>query len=314
MNGHKRAAAVFASLVAVWQLGSTSTVLAANAVSASGATTVAFKDDKSAVAIQLSNLTRAVAAGDAKMLAGLWTEDGTYTDDDGNVFNGRQALDQHFRTVFQTGGGFAVDLVPEQFRGLAKGVAMSEGTVRRADSSDLDTRYSAIFTNQNGKWQIATMTETPVAPKPIASQLTQLEWLIGDWTAENGGNKIHVKSQWAGPNKNFIIERFDIQKQNQPLETDTQIIGWDPRIQSIVSWHFDSSGGFAHGKWSKAHDKWFVASMGVLPDGQNSEALNIMHPQDANDFSFQSVRRRVGGTELPGTDLLLVHRVTSGTN
>jgi hypothetical protein len=91
-----------------------------------------------------------------------------------------------------------------------------------------------------------------------------------------------------------------------------QIIGWHPKLGRIVSWHFGPEGGFGNDVWIKDGSKWVIEAKGVLRDGSESTAVNILTPVDANSFTWQSVKRTLDGVRLPDTPPVKIVRVPSG--
>src|SRR6202034_1271237 len=60
----------------------------------------ATKNDDTAIRAQIDAFTENLAKGNASSLSALWTENGSYIDEDGNVFQGRSALEKRFALVF----------------------------------------------------------------------------------------------------------------------------------------------------------------------------------------------------------------------
>ncbi len=127
-------------------------------------------------------------------------------------------------------------------------------------------------------------------------------------TAENNFGSVHFKGDWAA-HKKFIQCRYEVKKSADaaPIES-RQVIGFDPRTNEIVSWHFDSNGGFGYGTWAQRDRQWIVNATGVQPDGSTSLAHNLMTLDDNNSFSWQSVDRSVNGISVADTKTLKVQR------
>jgi uncharacterized protein (TIGR02246 family) len=277
--------------------------------------TQATPNQDTAIRAQISAMTQNLGSGDAKALSALWTENGTYIDEDGNVFKGRPALEKRFSSVFNENGKPQFELTSDTIRFLSDKVAISEGTVLRKEGTDKkpETRFAIVFLNEDGTWLISQATETPITPA-ISTQATQaslkdLAWIIGAWKAERNGSSVRMTAEWAA-NKTFIHCKYEIQRPGAPLQTDIQVIGYDPRKDELVSWHFDSSGGFGYGSWYKRDDQWMVETTGVERDGSTSRAINIIQAVEPNAFSWQSVNRSVDGMAFADTNELKVQRVT----
>jgi ketosteroid isomerase-like protein len=268
--------------------------------------------DEAAIRAQLSSLSKELENGDAVGLGFLWTIDGTYIDDGGQETKGRPDLIKRFLSLFKDNGKMLFDLVPENIRLLSNNVGYCEGTVKRKEGQKAvpETRFSMVFVKQDGNWLISSATETPiVSEEPTAHEtLTDLSWLLGSWKAERDGGSVRLNADWT-PNKNFIRCEYAVSKPNQLPTIDIQIIGWDPRKRQIVSWSFDSSGGFGSASWYRENSKWVVDSTAVERDGSTSRAINVLEPTGTNGFTWQSVNRSVDGIALGETAPLKVERV-----
>ena len=94
--------------------------------------------------------------------------------------------------------------------------------------------------------------------------------------------------------------------------TGGQIIGWNPKLGRIVSWHFDAQGGFGEDVWTKDGSKWVIEAKGTLRDGSQSTSVNIATPTDANSFTWQSINRTLDGVRLPDVPPAKLVRVQPG--
>jgi uncharacterized protein (TIGR02246 family) len=269
---------------------------------------VRVNGDEDAIKNQISALRGAVSSAQPAAVAALWTADGTYIDQNGRRFVGRTELEKRFAGVFQANGKILVDIAPEQIRFLAPTVAATSGVVTQRGESLPETRFNMIFVKQNGTWQIASATETPFQVVRSAQPLASLDWLVGDWVAERNGGSVRMKAEWTS-NRNFIRCQYEINKPGQPAEVDYQFIGWDPKDGGgIASWSFGANGGCGYGHWNQTDKGWVVDSNGTAPDGSKMYARNIITVADPNNFSWQSVDRKVAGIAFGDTDPLEIKR------
>ncbi len=269
-------------------------------------------DAKSAVAAQVALIAKYIAEGDATKLSALWTSDGTYIDEDGVLLKGRPALEKRFSQNSVETGKQPVTFIQAPVQMLADTVALAEGVVSRNEGvgSKPQTRYSIIFVKQDGNWLISNATETPlVAVNENVNPLNDLSWLIGEWLAERDGKSVKMKAEWAA-DKKFIQCRYETKlSADAPAVESRQVIGWDPRINQPVSWHFDSSGGFGHGDWSKENSQWTVQAVGVDREGNTTTATDLLSAVTPDSFSWQSVNRSIDGVEFNDSAPLKVVRV-----
>ena len=71
----------------------------------------------------------------------------------------------------------------------------------------------------------------------------------------------------------------------------TQRIGWDPALQKLRTWTFDSEGGFFHGLWTQDGDQWLLTASGVTADGRTATSTSSYQPIDQGmiTWSYQSL-------------------------
>jgi uncharacterized protein (TIGR02246 family) len=268
-------------------------------------------DDERTIRAQLSALSKELENGDAVGLGFLWTIDGSYIDDGGQETKGRADLVKRFLALFKENGKMLFDLVPEDIRILSNSVAYCDGTVKRKQDQKAspETRFSMVFVKQDGNWLISSATETPIVSEEASHEtLSDLSWLIGGWKAERDGGSVNLRADWT-PNKHFIHCEYAVRKPNELPSLDIQVIGFDPRKNQIVSWTFDSTGGFGSANWYREGSKWVVDSTSVERDGSTSRAINVLEPKGTTGFTWQSVNRSVDGIALGETAPLMVERV-----
>ena len=268
--------------------------------------------DEAAVRACLTTISRALAAGDVLALTSLWTADGDYIGVDGSVCKGKDNLQKRFTKLNAANGKQEVDLAPENIRFLSPSVALVEGLVKRKNGAEgprPETRFSTVLQKQDGNWLISSVTETPLQSLAGPDPLEQLSWLVGEWSAEQNGGSVHMNAEWA-PHRNFIVCTYATKKSaDAPVLESKQIIGWDPRGEQPISWHFDSNGGYGYGAWVKKDKQWLVDASGVDRDGTTNSATNVISISDQNNFSWQSVNRSLNGLSYNDTEALKVHRV-----
>jgi hypothetical protein len=215
-----------------------------------------------------------------------------------------------FASVFADKDKPQTDIVTESLRFPSSNIALVDGTVNQKDVDQTvqSTRFSIVLVKQKGEWLISSATETPIATPAAANPLQPLEWLVGNWSADRDGASVTMNAEWV-PSKNFIMCKFETQKPGGAKQTEVQIIGWDPREERPVSWHFDSNGGFGQGTWTQRANGWQVDASGVERNGSTTTSTNVFSRTDSNSFSWQSVNRRVDGVTVGDTVPLKVQRV-----
>jgi len=269
-------------------------------------------DDEEGVRSAISSYVDAFNKGDAAAVAAHWSESGEWIDPEGTPIQGRDAILTEMTAFFAGDKKPQIELLDLSVRFLAPSVAVEQGTalVTRPGETASESSYLAIHVRENGKWQLSSVRE--LAPKPLPppshyEQLRELEFLIGDWVDDQGGNSVTLRGEWTA-NRNFISRSFNVMIEDRIDMSGTQVIGWDPAANTIRSWVFDSDGGITEGVWTRRDEGWTIRAVGVLPDGRKASMVNIIRQIDDNSFTLQSVGREVDGELLPNIDEVTVIR------
>jgi uncharacterized protein (TIGR02246 family) len=245
----------------------------------------------------VDTFAQAFAKGDAKAIAGLFTENGEAVDPEGEAIRGREALEGHYAARFAEIPNAKLEPGVESIKPLAPSVATVTGRSRvvGSDGSEVGgAPYSATFIERDGKWLVASLRELP-EDKPISpyERLKELEWLVGDWVEETDEAVVLTSIAWSG-NKTYLLRSFDVRVKGKPALTGTQRIGWDPLTGQIKSWVFDDNGGYGEGLWSRAGDQWVVKATGVRPDGRVTTATQVLTYVDNDHLKWKSIDRTHG--------------------
>lgn len=265
------------------------------------------KEDREAVRKDLAAFVKAFESRDAKALAAHWTEDGEYRNDAGVELRGREAIQKAFATLFAATPEIKAEIRPGSLRFLSRDVAAGEGsvTVRRgAAETPTNARYTSLLVREEGRWRLAQLTEAEDDKVSIA----ELAWLVGEWkSTPRAGAEIHTTYSWA-PNKKFLKVQFSLKEKEIEL-SGTQVLGVDPATGTIRSWTFEADGGVGEGDWSRDGDHWTIEAQGTLVDGTTLTETNVLRRIDADTFTWQSVNRRLGETEIADLPPVRITRV-----
>jgi uncharacterized protein (TIGR02246 family) len=256
---------------------------------------------------------KAFNAGDAKAVAAAWAEDGEFVDERGRQFRGREAIEKELSAIFAENKDAQIQVDVESVKFLSPEVAVETGTTRaRSKDGALGepVKYTAVLVKQaDGKWLLSNVNES----RPTAGgeqRLAPLAWLIGEWKADMGKGKTYrTTCQWLG-GKSFLSRTFSVSDAEGEISSGTQIIGWDPVLAQIVSWTFDSTGGFGHELWENRADGWRIEASSVLPDGATALSTNLLTKTGDHAFTWRSVERSLNEQLLPDTAEVRVERVS----
>lgn len=266
--------------------------------------------DEKTIRASADDFTNAFNAGDAKAIGALWANDAEYTDETGQTFLGRSAIEKEYADLFKQHQGLKMTVTVEAVRMLGNDIAVERGVARVTPpgAAESAARYIVVHAKRDGKWTMVLGRDAPYLPASNQEYLKDIGWLVGEWTTESKSGGAKASFEWT-PGKNFIRGTFTKAAETGAEESSTQVIGWNPRLGRIVSWNFAQRGGFGSGSWSKDGDKWIIHAESVLPDGSVGSAVNMLTPIDNNSFTWQSVRRSLDGVPLPETAAVKMVRV-----
>jgi uncharacterized protein (TIGR02246 family) len=270
-------------------------------------------DKSTPIRASADSFTKAFNTGDAKAVAALWTPDGTETDEQGETFKGRQAIEDEYAKVFKAAPGARIAIEVHSVDFPAPNIAVEDGiaTVTSKDAPSSSSRYTAIHVQQpGGGWLMANVHETPALAKSGADALNLLDWLVGKWQTKSDDVVAESDIHWLA-DKTFLERVYTVRKGGAIVGSGKQLIGWDPREGQIRSWSFDASGGYGSGLWSQTADGWQIAHQGILPDSTPTSSLDfVVHVagQD-NVLGYRSTHRMAGDSPLPDTAEIVFDRV-----
>ncbi|HTM53056.1 MAG TPA: SgcJ/EcaC family oxidoreductase [Pirellulales bacterium] len=284
------------------------------------ATAASTNQSLAEISQQSADFVRAFNKGDAVAVSAFWAPDGEYTDEAGQRFVGRKAIQAEYTTFFAAHPGRTIQIAIDSLRLISDTLAIEDGhskLVPPPPGPPAGSRYTAVHLKVDGRWLLASVREARVASPSTYSHLKDFEWMIGSWASNeqstwNVGNTVTIDIQW-GPNKSSVELTYRINGSGgDETATGRQIIAWDPETRRIHSWAFAADGGRSIGIWTERNDSWTVESSGILPDGTKTSSVNAFtRVGDAEPaMIWQSSRQTSGKTALPDTDEVVLQRVT----
>lgn len=126
--------------------------------------------DRKAVRAAMESFVKAFEARDAEALAGHWTTEGEYQNDNGAVIQGRDALVRAFGELFARTPEVKADVRPQSLRFLSSDLAFEEGVarIRRGATAPIEAaRYQALFAREDGAWRLGKFTRCRWSGFPI---------------------------------------------------------------------------------------------------------------------------------------------------
>ena len=254
---------------------------------------------------------KAYGAGDAKAVAAHFTPDAEYVDEQGNLFEGRLAIEEALTAFFAENSGYQLDIEIDTIRFVGPGVAIEDGTTTLTSPEGEATDYShytVVHVKTAGKWLAASVREqAPKDRREHRARLGQLEWLLGDWVDEDDDSIVDFSCQ-AVDNGNFLLRQFTVKIAGEEAMSGTQRIGWDPVNGKLRAWVFDSEGGYGEGTWHRDGDRWVLKTTGVTADGQTASNTSIYTFVSDHIMTWQAVDHEIAGVQLPDGEVVTIVR------
>jgi uncharacterized protein (TIGR02246 family) len=267
--------------------------------------------DESVIRGNVAAFVKAYNAGDAKAVADLFVAEAQMIDDEGNMTQGRDAIEKVFAGILaeKPRPQMSVEIESVRFIGTALAIesGVSKVTHRPGEPPDVD-HYTALHVKTRaGQWMMGFVRDTPGTDMTNYERLKPLEWLIGDWIDESHESVVLTSYKWA-PNKNYILGDVKVRMRGRDAMDISQRIGWDPLTKRIKSWQFDTEGGHGESVWTSAGDHWVVKATGVRRDGMPSSATNLITPTSDHSYTWRSTDHVVGTELVPPTEVKIVRR------
>ena len=253
----------------------------------------------------------ALRKGDAKAVGDHFTDNALHVGkDSGKRTEGKEALQQLYKNVFQSGRVKSVEFSTETIRQVTPDVIAVDvsATVTRNDGPAANTLLHALLTKHDGKWQLNSVQEEQEAsaPKPFET-LQSLSWMIGNWKDEEGKLQVRTKCEWTNDHS-FITRTYTVSENGKTLHEGTQKIGYDAVDDIIRSWSFENDGSFGEGYWKFDGKQWTITLRGRTPAGLDVSSTQIITPTDKDSYTTQMVSRELGGKILPNGPVVKVVR------
>ena len=173
--------------------------------------------DEKAIRATADEFVKAFNAADAKAIGALWAPDAEYTDESGESFQGRAAIEQVYADLFKQHLGAMMTVKIESIRLLGPDVALEKGVARVKSPgglADTAARYTVVHAKRNGKWTMVFGRDAPYVPASNEDYLKDLEWFIGDWNPEAKELPLRLHFEWMAQ-RNFIKNTYTVTKDGQ---------------------------------------------------------------------------------------------------
>jgi uncharacterized protein (TIGR02246 family) len=309
MNRLRARTAVFGLLslfafLAVWGIGWAGTAGQSPRPNADAAG-VDRQVDRDAIRAMMKEFVAAFQKGDAAAAAAFMTVEAEIITDEGDALKGRDAIQKAYAEHFTKTSRPKVTLAIDSVRFTSRDTAIEDGemTVIHDGESPQKHRYQILYAREDGKWLISLIKEWP----PIESPLSELEWLIGTWSAKRADAEVRNTYEWFG-NKSFIKVDITVREKDKSLSA-MQLIGIDPVTGGIRTWTFEHDGGYGEGSCLQDGPRWVFENRTTLADGSILEATNILVPVDRNTITWQPINLTIEGEQFGDLPPVKITRV-----
>jgi uncharacterized protein (TIGR02246 family) len=250
--------------------------------------------------------------GDAKAVAGFWTENGDYVDETGREFKGRPAIQKMYEKFFAGKKPMKLNIIVTSARMVGTDVALEDGVTEVTPAEGglpSAARFSAVLVKRYGEWYFESVRDSVPHPPSNAEHFDDLEWLLGEWTGEaEKGESSKASYAWA-ENRNFIVSTFATTLDGVPVVGGTQWIAWDAVDKQIRSYSFYSGGGVGEAVWTKKGNTWAVKVTAKTSAGKKVTATNLLTKVDADHCTWQMTKLTVDGQSMPDPKPVKLKRV-----
>ena len=186
LTGTVLLAIALAVMARIDRIGAAEPAPAAPGASAASPAPASAADEK-AIRATADAFVKAFNAGDAKAIGALWAPDAEYTDESGQSFHGRAAIEKEYADLFKEHPGATMTVTIESIRFLGPDTAVEKGVAKvKLPKGDAATgaRYTVVHAKRDGKWTMVVGRDDRYVPESNEEYLKGLEWLIGDWTLD----------------------------------------------------------------------------------------------------------------------------------
>jgi uncharacterized protein (TIGR02246 family) len=252
--------------------------------------------DREAIMKGARTFADAFNKGDAKAIAGMWTENGESREAGGRTFVGRAAIEKAYAAFFKANPSAKLEVLVKSVRAPAKDLAVEEGLLRHSRGpKDLPatTAYVAVHVREGSVWKIALASEGPVGQ----DRLEDLDWLLGEWTTKVKEDAVKL-SFARDPKKPAITGTFTRTPPGKDALSGSIRVALDPETGQIRSWSFEDDGGHSQSLWACDGKSWILDTRGVLADGTPTAERIVLQRVGPDVITWRAIDRLVGDAQL----------------
>jgi uncharacterized protein (TIGR02246 family) len=264
--------------------------------------------DQAAIRQRTEEFIKAFCRGDAREVAGFWTDRGEYVRGDDLTIRGRENIEKSYAESLKPREATEIELQSESVRFLANDTAFHEGTflMKRPNPAERTrSRFVILYVRVNNRWHFGLLREWPES-----TSLQDLAWLVGTWSSNSEGVEARAVFEWT-ENRKFLRGNFTIKQDNQEV-SGFQVLGIDPATGSIKAWTFGGDGDLGEAVWTRTEKGWSAKTTGVTSEGEKVTGTTMITPHNEDSFTWQTTKRTVDGEDQPDVGPVKVARARAG--
>jgi uncharacterized protein (TIGR02246 family) len=268
--------------------------------------------DEAAIRKGAEAFVAAYNAHDAKAVSELFALKAEFTDEDGNLIKGREAIEKDFAEMFAEYPDCRIEVEIDSIRLLTPNIAIEEGIVRGHPMHDQPKnvcKYVAVHVKVEGRWLTASVSDYEAEPEDLSASdnLQELAWMVGDWIDESPDSVVKSSCRWDDSG-NYLLHEFVLEIAGGISANGSMRIGSDPLTGQLKSWTFNADSGYSEGLWTRTGDEWSVKTRGVNGDGEVTLSTNVYHLIDNDTMTWRSYDRVVGSESADDVPEYIIKR------
>jgi uncharacterized protein (TIGR02246 family) len=269
--------------------------------------------DVSAVRQLFQSYVLAFNSADFDALSDMWSENALHIDHaTGERTTGREQIINDMKEAVTANPSLRLSGVISHLTLLDDGLMSVQGEIAltRTDEAPAIYRFTSIAKRSESQWRLKLVEEFPVLEGSGPSvSLKGLAWLVGTWETD-GDAKVTstIRPAIGGA---FLVRSYESTDEEGNQEQSVEIIGVDPRSQTIIMWSFHGDGSFGSGVVSQEGDLWRIKSAQTLADGRSASGTFVVMKIDDHTLSVQLVAHEIDGEPQPTAEPTTMKRVVS---
>ncbi|MGJ8672203.1 YybH family protein [Rubritalea sp.] len=245
---------------------------------------------------------------DAGAIAGLFADEGEILLSEDVKVAGYDAIEQYYTRVFDSNPTAQVGLEATSVSFETPELVVEEGAVVFSEGEEIVTTfyYAAIIgKQQDGSWKIIQSRNREVLDSEANQALDEIGGIVGEWVSKWDDSSYKVDFKWDPSGAWIVGDARYISPDTEPMHTTIRI-GWDAAAGQLVSWSFDSLGGYSKSTWSKSDGEWTMDASGVNAQGELSTSKQSVVVEVGRSVRWKFTERVVAGEEEEDFEMRLV--------